>query len=175
MKHAQGLAHWSDKPSLSQLWLGSTLHTLAMLVLNVACFLQMALRRRASECHAEPTPERLPGANSNNNNQETTPAAANSETIGGLMANSTQSVRPSNQEAGLAGASNASRKERAAHLPRAGEGKARRPSNGHKAGGRQTSRSTLTAAPHQTSHAAFNTLVSLPRSGGRIAPVFASS
>ena len=165
MKHAQGRAHWSGKPSLSQLWLGSTLHALAMLVLNVVSFLRMRPSRVPRECHTDVVPAALPRTNSNNNNRETTLAETSSETIEGLMVSSTQSVRPSNQEARLAGARNASCKEHAAHLPRAGEGKARRPSNGQKAGGGQPSRSTPAPVPHRTSHAAFNTPVSLPRSG----------
>ena len=62
MTQALGPAHWTGNPSLSQLWLGSTLRTLAMLVMNVAIFLKLIPSRPARECHAEPTPADLPDA-----------------------------------------------------------------------------------------------------------------
>ena len=105
MKHAQGRANWSGKPSLSHLWMGSTLHTLAMLVSIVVKFFQMALRRRARECHAEPTPERLPRTNNDPINRETTPADPLGQSQEGLMVSSeiaqSANSRPSNHEAGL--------------------------------------------------------------------------
>ena len=168
MRHAQGLAHWSGKPSLSQLWLGSTLHALAMLVLHVVSFLRMRPSRVPRECHADVVPAALPRTNSNNNNQETTLAEATSETIEGLILRAHE-VRVSNQEAGLTGASNASRSEHAAHLPRAGEGKARRPSNGHRAGGGPISRSTPTPPPTGPRTQRSTRSCPSPARGGKIA------
>ena len=108
MKHAQGRANWSGKPSLSHLWMGSTLHTLAMLVSIVVKFFQMALRRRARECHAEPTPERLPRTNNDPINRETTPADPLGQSQEGLMVSSeiaqSANSRPSNHEAALTSA-----------------------------------------------------------------------
>jgi len=76
MRQAQGPAHWTENPPLSQHWLGSALCVLAMLVRNVVCFLKMPFSRSARECHAEPAPQGLPDAKRDTSIKETRPAAA---------------------------------------------------------------------------------------------------
>jgi hypothetical protein len=75
-RQAQGPAHWTGNPPLSQLWLGSALGALAMLVLNAVCFLKMVFSRKARECHAEPAPRDLPDGTRGISNRETPQAAA---------------------------------------------------------------------------------------------------
>jgi hypothetical protein len=107
MRQAQGPAHWTGNPPLSQLWPGSALGALAMLVLNAVCFLKMLFSRKARECHAEPAPRDLPDGTRGTHNKETPRAAASSlaisicESTEALMVSSTQRVRPSNHEGGL--------------------------------------------------------------------------
>ena len=76
MRQAQGPAHWTGNPTLSQHWLGSALCALAMLVFHVVCFLKMPFSRNARECHAEPAPRGLPDGTRDTSIKETVPAAA---------------------------------------------------------------------------------------------------
>jgi hypothetical protein len=59
MTQAQGRANWAGNPSLSQLWLGSTLHILAMLVSTVARLFRFQQPNPTAECDGSPaqTPE----------------------------------------------------------------------------------------------------------------------
>src|SRR5687767_2996381 len=59
MTRAQGYANWIRQPSLSQLWLRSTLHTLAMLVSLVARLFAPRHQTPTAECDGDPvqTPE----------------------------------------------------------------------------------------------------------------------
>ena len=102
MKHAQGRSNWTANPSLSQLWLGSTLHTLAMLALNVAIFLKMIPSRLPGECHTDVAPADLPDAKSDAIKGATTTTTI--ETLGlsqeGLILRAHE-VRVSKDEAGL--------------------------------------------------------------------------
>jgi hypothetical protein len=50
MTRAQGHANWAGNPSLSQLWLGSTLRTLAMLVSIVARLFSPKHQTQTAEC-----------------------------------------------------------------------------------------------------------------------------
>ena len=104
MKHAQGHSNWTTNPSLSQHWLGSTLHALAMLVLYVVKFFSMRPSRHAAECHSEAMPEALPCENSDTA-KETLFVATNDEPQEGLMVSSEPdecpAQRPSNHEAAL--------------------------------------------------------------------------
>ena len=76
MRQAQGPAHWTGNPPLSQLWLGSALGALAMLVLHAVCFLKMVFSRKARECHAEPAPQVLPDGRDGTPHKEISTAAA---------------------------------------------------------------------------------------------------
>jgi hypothetical protein len=60
MTHALAHAHWSETPSAPQLWLGTMLRALAMLVLYAASIFRMRLSLFSGECHAEVEPETLP-------------------------------------------------------------------------------------------------------------------
>src|SRR5690349_20310024 len=100
-RQAQGPAHWTGNPPLSQLWLGSALCALAMLVLHAAQLLKMVFSRKSRECHAEPAPQGLPDAKPGKL-KETAHAGTTSLAISicesreALMVSRSRSDRPSN-------------------------------------------------------------------------------
>src|SRR5690349_25018310 len=60
MTRAHRDAHWSDAPSLSQLWLAALLRLAAMLVSNVAAKVRMIASVLSGECHTDADPADLP-------------------------------------------------------------------------------------------------------------------
>jgi hypothetical protein len=93
MTRAQSVAHWSDVPSLSHLWMAALLRLAAMLVSNAASVLRMRPSRLPGECHADATPATLPPATRGNQIKDNKPAAATSPTPEALMLSRPRSGR----------------------------------------------------------------------------------
>src|SRR5689334_8678864 len=139
MTRAHQDAHWSDAPSLSQLWLAALLRLVAMLVSNVAATVGMIASVLSGECHTDVDPADLPQPK-HDPTRETEAAAGNSQT-----------TNSSNSAAVL--------------LPRAGEAQRARAAERQRSGGGRLHRSAVRAVPHRIVHAATSAHASLPRSG----------
>src|SRR5689334_21351688 len=154
MTRAHQDAHWSDAPSLSQLWLAALLRLLAMLVSNVAATVRMIASVLSGECHTDVDPADLPQPK-HDPTRETNLAAPHSETQSALMVSSEAGLdpaeRPSNQEGVLTIWSNSA----TVLLPRAGEAQGARAAGRQRSGGGRLPRSIVRAVPHLTCARAF--------------------
>jgi hypothetical protein len=165
MTRTQSGANWSGIPSLSQLSLAALLRLTAMFVVGVAHSMRMLLSRLPRECHTDVTPDRLPATENGNQSKETKPAAANSQSLEGLMPRDREAI-VSKHEAGLAGARDTARSSADALLLRAGEAQGAQADERSGPGGGPPHRlTTAPPAPHRIVQASWPAHTSLPRSG----------